>query len=208
MQKPVGLIAASILLGLLGQYLFKAGMSQPAYKALVTEVGVYARALARGELAFCLPIVLDVLRLLFKPLILAGLCSYGSATVLWLAVLSKTELSFAYPLLSVGYVVILLMGWLAFKENVTLLRCFGVLLISLGIIAIYSEEFFLSAHRGFALVLLLLALAVFFSPYLPHTTPATQTRPPAKTSAPEQSGTLKNSVSERAPADRATVPVI
>lgn len=153
-QRPLGLILVFILLGLVGQYLFKGGMSLPVSKELVAAVG---QDVATGAFVSAL---LHVVQLLLHPLILTGLAAYALSTACWLAVLSKTDLSFAYPMLSIGYVAILLMGWLRFDEDVTLLRWMGVLLISVGIIGIYSERRFLQFGYLLAGALVLVGVLV------------------------------------------------
>lgn len=153
-QRPLGLILLFILLGLVGQYLFKGGMSLPVSKELINTVG---QDLATGGVAAA---VLHIVTLLVQPFIFSGLVAYALSTACWLAVLSKTDLSFAYPMLSIGYVAILLMGWIAFDEHVTLLRWLGVLLISVGIIGIYSERRFLRWGYGLAATLVGVGAAV------------------------------------------------
>lgn len=39
--------------------------------------------------------------------VLLGFLSFGAGAILWLAVLAKEEVSYAYPLSSLGYIVVL-----------------------------------------------------------------------------------------------------
>jgi len=48
-------------------------------------------------------------------------------------VLSKVELSIAYPMLSMGYVFVLLASWILFSEPVTMIRWLGVMVIMAGV---------------------------------------------------------------------------
>lgn len=82
--------------------------------------------------------IFDILCLLFSPLIFIGLAIYACATILWLYILSKADLSFVYPIQSLAYVFALFLAFFLFKENVSLNRwlgtiviCFGVYLISI-----------------------------------------------------------------------------
>jgi multidrug transporter EmrE-like cation transporter len=68
--------------------------------------------------------------------VLCGFSLYFLSSLFWMLVLSKEDLSFAYPLLSVGYVLILLFSFLIFKEHVSFVRWFGVLVIIFGVILI------------------------------------------------------------------------
>jgi len=71
--------------------------------------------------------------------IIAGFCCYGIATLLYFRVLASLDLSLAYPTVSLGYVLVIFMSRLLFKESVTrthwmavLMICGGVALVGLG----------------------------------------------------------------------------
>ncbi len=55
---------------------------------------------------------------------------------LWLVVLSKVDVSFAYPFLSIGYVISAVVGYFAFHEAVTPVRIAGIAVICIGVILI------------------------------------------------------------------------
>jgi drug/metabolite transporter (DMT)-like permease len=62
-----------------------------------------------------------------------GLLLFGISAVVWLVVLSRVSLSFAYPFASLTYVLILLFDKIALHEDVSPLRWGGVALIAAGI---------------------------------------------------------------------------
>ena len=64
-----------------------------------------------------------------------GIC-FVAATVLWLLGLQKLDLSYAYPLVSFGYVLVSLLSWLLFGEGVDGNRWLSVAVISLGVVLI------------------------------------------------------------------------
>lgn len=68
-------------------------------------------------------------------LYLAVAC-YCASVFTWIAVLSCVEVSFAYPFLSLGYIVSLICGHFIFGENVSLARIAGVAIICVGVIFI------------------------------------------------------------------------
>ncbi len=76
------------------------------------------------------PIGLQVAGNLF---ILGGLFCYVVSVVVWLLVLSRVEVSFAYPLLSVGYIVNAVAGYYLFQENLSLTRITGIVIICAGV---------------------------------------------------------------------------
>jgi drug/metabolite transporter (DMT)-like permease len=72
--------------------------------------------------------------------VLLGFLSFGAGAVLWLAVLAKEEVSYAYPLSSLGYIVVLIGSFFLFHENISPARIIGVLLLILGVFFIeYSR---------------------------------------------------------------------
>ena len=71
--------------------------------------------------------------LLLKRNVLLSLVLLGSGLLLWLMVLSYLELSVAYPILSLGYVVVLLVARYLFQETIPTQRWLGIVLIMLGI---------------------------------------------------------------------------
>ena len=70
------------------------------------------------------------------PLVWGGLFLFGLSAIVWLGVLSRTSLSFAYPFASLTYVIIVLVDRLVLGEDVPTLRWGGVLLIIAGILAV------------------------------------------------------------------------
>ena len=68
-----------------------------------------------------------------NPYILSGLTCYVISVIIWLLVLSRVEVSYAYPLLSIGYIVTALMGRFFFNEAMGLMRWTGIMVICLGV---------------------------------------------------------------------------
>ena len=53
-----------------------------------------------------------------------------------LFVLSKVDISFAYPFLSLAYVAVAIFAWLVFKEDLGAFKIAGIALICLGTVFI------------------------------------------------------------------------
>jgi drug/metabolite transporter (DMT)-like permease len=62
--------------------------------------------------------------------------SFVVATALWLLAVEQIDLSYAFPLLCVGYILVNLLSVLLFRERVDGMRWFAVGIISLGVILI------------------------------------------------------------------------
>jgi multidrug transporter EmrE-like cation transporter len=71
-----------------------------------------------------------------EPFIWAGLILFAVSAVVWIVVLSRVSLSFAYPFAAITYIVIVLFDRLILKVDVPGLRWAGVLLIATGIILV------------------------------------------------------------------------
>ena len=68
-----------------------------------------------------------------NPFVLAGLFSYVISVFVWLLVLSRVDVSFAYPMLSVGYIVNAIAAYYLFGEDLSLTRVSGILVITAGV---------------------------------------------------------------------------
>ena len=78
----------------------------------------------------------QVLRLFLNPYIISGLMVYAFASVLWIYILNKGELSYVYPIQSTAFIFALIIGITIFKEDLSLTKVLGVLVICLGVIII------------------------------------------------------------------------
>ena len=104
----------SIVLGAIAQYFFKMGVTAISEKS--NEIG-------------------KVIKLGITNLyIWSGLFCYGFSLLLWFYVLSRMELSRAYPLVSMGYVFTLILGYFFLNEAITVTKVAGIFLIVAGVI--------------------------------------------------------------------------
>lgn len=113
------LILAGVLLNAAAQLLLKAGTN------------------AIGPFAFDAGNIVPVgMRLAFEPHIVTGIACYLVSLVVWLMALSRVEVSIAYPMLSIGYVVNAIAAWALFGEAVTPMRLAGIGIIVLGVFVV------------------------------------------------------------------------
>lgn len=75
----------------------------------------------------------DLYSVLLNVNLIIGLGFYGISTIFYLVALRAIPLSIAYPVLSLGYVFILLIGRFLLNENISNYQYFGVLLILAGV---------------------------------------------------------------------------
>ena len=75
-----------------------------------------------------------LLQMLFNPWIISALFSAFAASLCWMAAMTKFELSYAYPFMSLSFVFVLVLSGFFFHESITLLKVLGVLFIITGIV--------------------------------------------------------------------------
>jgi small multidrug resistance pump len=83
------------------------------------------------------PIMQFAVSAISNPFVLIGLAGYVSSVAGYIAVLSKTQLSIAYPILmSTGYAIVVLISFLWLKEPFNLLKWIGIVLIFMGVVLV------------------------------------------------------------------------
>ncbi|MBC8130517.1 MAG: transporter [Rhizobiaceae bacterium] len=80
--------------------------------------------------------ILKILQIVFSPFVFLGLCTFVVSMASHLFVLSKVELSYAFPFLSLAYVVVAVAAWLLFAEDLNAYRIGGIALICVGTVFI------------------------------------------------------------------------
>lgn len=102
---------------------------------------VYGQLVVKWQVAKAgsLPVALSdkipfLAKLIVNPWILTAIAAGFGALLCWLAAMTKFELSFAYPFMSLAFVLVLILSVLLFNEALTAPKVMGVLLIMAGII--------------------------------------------------------------------------
>ncbi len=110
------LILVGVLLNAIGQL---------ALKASVNDMGAIELSWAASAPT--------AMRLMVEPWLWVGLFCYGISVVVWILALSRVDVSVAYPMLSIGYIVNALAAWSLFGEAMTANRVLGIGIIMLGV---------------------------------------------------------------------------
>ncbi|MCA3248570.1 MAG: DMT family transporter [Tagaea sp.] len=116
MTQYLPMILLGVLLNAAAQLALKAGMNR---------IGHFDFALANA-----LPIGWQVGT---NPFVALGLVCYVVSVGVWLLVLSRVEVSLAYPMLSIGYVVNALIAWWFMGEALTATKIAGIATICFGV---------------------------------------------------------------------------
>lgn len=80
-----------------------------------------------------------VRKIFSSPYILIGLFVYAVSAMLWLDVISKLDISLAYPMLSLSYAAAIVIGALLFHEPITWLRVIAVVVICGGVVTLIKS---------------------------------------------------------------------
>ncbi|MEY8390559.1 EamA/RhaT family transporter [Lachnospiraceae bacterium] len=72
--------------------------------------------------------------------LLLGFCLYGVGAVIMILAYRYGKLSVLQPMLSLNYVLSILLAAVVLKEEITLLKCAGVLVIILGVVFIAGGD--------------------------------------------------------------------
>lgn len=75
-----------------------------------------------------------VLRSLTNPRVVIGLGCAVAAALTWIVAISRSNLSFAYPFMALGVVLVLVLSGVVFKEAIPMNRWIGVGIVCLGIL--------------------------------------------------------------------------
>lgn len=76
------------------------------------------------------------IRLFTTPRIILGLALYATGAFLWMIVLSRLDLSLAYPMVSLSYILLAFLAWLLLDEPLTLPKLAGTVVICAGVFII------------------------------------------------------------------------
>jgi multidrug transporter EmrE-like cation transporter len=109
----------------LGSVLFTV-YGQLVVKWQVARAGALPGALS-GKIPFLIHLVLN-------PWIMSAMVAGFFALLCWLAAMTKFELSYAYPFMSLAFVLVLILSVVLLHEAVTVPKVLGVVLVMAGII--------------------------------------------------------------------------
>lgn len=77
-----------------------------------------------------------VMHLLLNPWVLSGVAATFLAGVSWMMTMTKFQLSYAFPFVSLNYVLVLVAGVLLFGETLTTSKVVGLVAILVGVVII------------------------------------------------------------------------
>lgn len=113
MFKSLFLIVLTVIINTIGQFMVKTGVNRVGAVNLLDYHAIF--------------------RALSSLLVLGGFVVYFISAIVWISILSKTELSWAFPLLSLSYVITVLLSPVFLHESFSAQRLLGTLVICFGV---------------------------------------------------------------------------
>lgn len=118
-MKYFALLLAAVSMSVTGELLLKHGMNQVGVLSLHPD-----------------NIMSGLWRSFTSPFVLLGFASVFGGSIFWLSIISRVQLSYAYPMLSLGYVLVVIASWIFLNEQFHPMRLVGVLVICIGVVIV------------------------------------------------------------------------
>ncbi len=115
MIKNLMLIILTVMINTTGQFVIKTGVNRI------------------GKISINENLIGTILKALTSWIIIGGFGLYFLSAVLWIIILSRAELSWAFPILSLSYVITVLISPLLLHETFSIQRLLGTLVICMGV---------------------------------------------------------------------------
>ncbi|MFX0201954.1 MAG: EamA family transporter [Candidatus Hodarchaeota archaeon] len=102
---------------------------------------VYGQLIIKWQVMVAGPLPIDTtgklyyfLDLLTNPWVISALCGAFIAALCWVAAMTRYDLSYAYPFVSLTFILVLVLSGLFFHESITIPKILGIMLIVSGVI--------------------------------------------------------------------------
>jgi drug/metabolite transporter (DMT)-like permease len=114
MLKNLLLIILTVCLNTAGQFMMKAGINKIGKIELVRFIEFLPRIVSSW-------------------FVIGGFLSYAFSAVLWIVILSRAELSWAFPMVSLSYVITAILSPFLLDEAFSIQRFVGIIVICIGV---------------------------------------------------------------------------
>lgn len=117
------LIIICVFLGVSAQLLLKTGVNDSGFEITESET-----------------ILNKLINAVLTPAIFLGFILYGLAALSWLIVLSKFDLSYAYPMLALMYAIIPLAATIVLHEHINTMQWLGIGIVVIGVLIVSQSS--------------------------------------------------------------------
>jgi len=119
----LGCLLLGVALSAAAQIALKVAMMKPGIQGQMSGTGITSPMALAGEM-------------LATPMLYVGLSLYVVSVGVWLYVLSKVDVSLAYPFVGLGIVLTTLCGYFLLGEQVGAMRVVGCLVVAAGLVLV------------------------------------------------------------------------
>jgi drug/metabolite transporter (DMT)-like permease len=77
-----------------------------------------------------------IAHLLFNPWVISSFIAAFLAAMAWILAISKSQLSYAYPFMSLSFVIVMMFSYLLFNETLNWQKIIGTFVIMLGVVIV------------------------------------------------------------------------
>lgn len=102
----------------------------------LAQISLRKTMLSVGTFNINAPSITYFINIVINPWFLLGFSCYVLSICMWMGVLSKVQVSLAYPLSSFGYIIVAVAGYYFLNENLTTFRMGGIALICIGVMVL------------------------------------------------------------------------
>ncbi len=113
-MKEIAMILFCIILNSIAQIFLKFGMNNMSKSISSLGIG-------------------NVISLITNFHVVVGGTLYATSFIIWLYVLSRVKLSYAYPFISLSYVIVAVLGFLILDERISSAAVAGIILVVVGV---------------------------------------------------------------------------
>ena len=122
---------------------FRFDIAGHVYILLTLLLTVYGQLVLKWQMGYAGPMpadnldkVLFLLRQFLNPWIMSGFASAFLASLAWMAAMTRFDLNYAYPFMSLAFIIVMLFSVLFLSEALTPQRVLGTVMVVAGLVVI------------------------------------------------------------------------
>lgn len=86
--------------------------------------------LKKSSILYC---NMTIIEKFFNLYFISGLCFYGMSTLLWIKILEYVDVSIAYPVMALSYIIVTVGAYFIFGEQLSIFKIIGIFFILIGV---------------------------------------------------------------------------
>ena len=113
-----------------------------AFGTITAQMILKKGLILMGGIHFSSGVMVEVVRIFHSPYVMGALLLQGIIALVWIYVLSKTQLVYLFTMSGAFfYILLAIAGWVVLGERLSLIQWLGVSMISLGVVCFNFRSF-------------------------------------------------------------------